>query len=140
MLILAGIAFVVSALFGWIVIGTAVAFLCSKPKGIVSVTRLGKISLAVFVLQDIVDWLWFAPLELTITTNNETLIRLFGSNELISSLTDSSFSISDVLTYAIQVGVATLCGRYLVGKYYREHYRTEASEDTAENNLKAEKI
>lgn len=133
-MIWAGIAFVASSLFDLALVGTAVAFFCSRPKEIVSVKRLAAISLAIFVVQDIVDWIWFTPLELTITTTNETLIRIFGSSELASSYEPSYFSIADLLVYLIKVAAAVLCGRYLVGRYYKKCCREGMLAQAEEND------
>ena len=124
--------------FDCAIIGTAVAFFCSKPKQIISVKRLAIISLIIIIVENIyIYWLvLLCPLDLTLTiaSNNQALIRFIGQalNSLIgthnlSDILMPSFSFIGLLFYAIEVAIAVFFGRFLVGKYHKKYYREEIS-------------
>ncbi len=121
MIILILLLYVLISLLNAGIIGALIAFLCSKPYSVIPAKRLAVISLVVLLIQDILMFMFYAPLDLTITTNNFALAKLMGTADL-SDILVPSFSLLDCVFYAVDVAIAVWLGRLLVRKYHERYH------------------
>lgn len=121
MIILILLLYILLSLLDAGIIGALIAFLCSRPNAVIPAKRLAVISLVAILIQDVLMFLFFAPLDLTITTNNFALADLMGTSDL-SDILVPSFSLFDCMFYAIDVFVAVWLGRLLVRKHHERYH------------------
>ena len=110
--------YVFVSLFDAGIFGGLCAFILSRPDKIVSAKVLAIAVMVFVVIQDLIMYAIVAPMDLSLTTGNPTLINLMGSPDL-SDIFRPSFDLFNLGFYAIDVAVGTWFGRYIVRKYYK---------------------
>jgi hypothetical protein len=105
--------YIVIALVEWGMVGCFLAVMFSRPGRLVPWHVLALLACGLWFFRDVAMWVVFAPMQLTLTTRNPTLIDLFGGPDL-SAIFRPSLGLLDIVAYVVGAALAAWIGRAVV--------------------------